>query len=223
MIKAVIFDMDGTVIDSIKAHSHATTWVIDLISKDLGYKKPSGYENFVAEYFGLDYRTIIKNYVFPAISDKDNRKYEKKRNRYLLKHNMSYIKRFKGANSLFKFLRNNKIKIAIASSSSKKEIGAFAKKVLLLKYVNKIVGREEVEHAKPDPEMILLACRKLKTSIKNVVYVGDSKYDAISCSRIKVPFMGVATGQLNIKQLKRYTKNSFNDLFEVKKYLDSKI
>ncbi|MDD5417397.1 MAG: HAD family phosphatase [Candidatus Nanoarchaeia archaeon] len=220
-MKAVVFDMDGTLVDSIEAHSRATTYVIEKISKELGYQKPKGYDRVIYRCFGKDYRTIIKEHVFPEISNIDNKKYEKLRNRHLIKHNLSYIKKLRGAKSVLKYLNKMEIKTAVASSSSRAEIDAFLKKTMLKKYIHKIIGRDEVEHAKPSPDMILLACRKLYTSPEDAVYVGDSEYDAVACRKASIRFIAVTTGQLSALKARTYTKDVFENLFQVKNYFKS--
>lgn len=88
----------------------------------------------------------------------------------------------------------------------------------LLEYFNVIIGRQEVEHPKPDPEPILKACEKLALiPNQNIYMIGDTKLDLIAANRAKVSSVGVLCGYGVAKELSHYSPNVvFNALEAIK-------
>lgn len=167
-MKAVLFDMDGVLIDSEMFYMKGT---YDWISK-------KGFNGKLEDTFrligtnmegtyNLLYEMLNKKYTISEIEE-ENRK-------YFLEHPIDYkaiLNPF--VKEILIFLKEHKIKIAVCSSSPKKTIEKALKECEILEYFDFIVSSDEVEKSKPDPDVYLKACEVLKVSKEDAFVIEDS-------------------------------------------------
>lgn len=169
-IKAVLFDMDGLMIDteslsteafinSAKAQGYNMTKEETL--KVLGFTKASIYQFWIDYFQGTnvdgkklvdDHYEYIENVLYTVGPEK-----------------MPYVE------ELLKYLRENNYKIAVASSSDTADIKNNLEKTKLEKYIDEIASGAEVENGKPAPDVFLLAAERLDVDPKNCLILEDSK------------------------------------------------
>ena len=169
-IKAVLFDMDGLMIDteslsteafinSAKAQGYNMTKEETL--KVLGFTKASIYQFWIDYFQGTnvdgkklvdDHYEYIENVLYTVGPEK-----------------MPYVE------ELLKYLRENNYKIAVASSSDTADIKNNLEKTKLEKYIDEIASGAEVENGKPAPDVFLLAAKRLGVDPKDCLILEDSK------------------------------------------------
>lgn len=169
-IKAVLFDMDGLMIDteslsteafinSAKAQGYNMTKEETL--KVLGFTKASIYQFWIDYFQGTnvdgkklvdDHYEYIENVLYTVGPEK-----------------MPYVE------ELLKYLRENNYKIAVASSSDTADIKNNLEKTKLEKYIDEIASGVEVENGKPAPDVFLLAAERLDVDPKDCLILEDSK------------------------------------------------
>ena len=129
----------------------------------------------------------------------------------------------KGANELIKFLNDNNIKKAIASSSIKKKVDLYLEKTNLKKEFDYIICGDEVKHPKPYPDLYNNACNYFDADKNNVIILEDSKNGLLSAKnaniekRFYVPDLLLLTEE----DEKELAYKKFNDLIEVKNYIEN--
>lgn len=169
-IKAVLFDMDGLMIDteslsteafinSAKAQGYNMTKEETL--KVLGFTKANIYQFWIDYFQGTnvdgkklvdDHYEYIENVLYTVGPKK-----------------MPYVE------ELLKYLRENNYKIAVASSSDTADIKNNLEKTKLEKYIDEIASGAEVENGKPAPDVFLLAAERLGVDAKDCLILEDSK------------------------------------------------
>lgn len=169
-IKAVLFDMDGLMVDteslsteafinSAKAQGYNMTKEETL--KVLGFTKANIYQFWIDYFQGTnvdgkklvdDHYEYIENVLYTVGPEK-----------------MPYVE------ELLKYLRENNYKIAVASSSDTADIKNNLEKTKLEKYIDEIAGGAEVENGKPAPDVFLLAAKRLGVDPKDCLILEDSK------------------------------------------------
>lgn len=169
-IKAVLFDMDGLMVDteslsteafinSAKAQGYNMTKEETL--KVLGFTKANIYQFWIDYFQGInvdgkklvdDHYEYIENVLYTVGPEK-----------------MPYVE------ELLKYLRENNYKIAVASSSDTADIKNNLEKTKLEKYIDKIASGAEVENGKPAPDVFLLAAKRLGVDPKDCLILEDSK------------------------------------------------
>ncbi len=169
-IKAVLFDMDGLMVDteslsteafinSAKAQGYNMTKEETL--KVLGFTKANIYQFWIDYFQGTnvdgkklvdDHYEYIENVLYTVGPEK-----------------MPYVE------ELLKYLRENNYKIAVASSSDTADIKNNLEKTKLEKYIDDIASGAEVENGKPAPDVFLLAAKRLGVDAKDCLILEDSK------------------------------------------------
>ena len=89
----------------------------------------------------------------------------------------------------------------------------------VMQHFDVLIGREDVEHPKPHPEPILKALEKLGCTDESVWMIGDTKLDLLSAKDAHVQSIGVLSGYDTEETLQKYTNIIFRDTLEAVAYL----
>lgn len=220
MLRAFIFDMDGTLVDSIPAHIYAAIEAGRLC----GFNFTS--EDYLREV-GKSFEDIVL-----SISKKKgiSISYDCVKKMRLLKDKLfttkyvNEVKLLPGALDILKLLKSHGYKLALASASSSKEVNAILDKFELHKFFDVVISKDMVSKAKPDPEIFLKAVSLLNEKPSNAAVFEDSDYGIIAAKKGGFIAYGVLTGKCSKEQLERAGADRiFNDLVEATKYIKSNL
>jgi beta-phosphoglucomutase len=171
MKKAFIFDLDGVIVDTAKFHYLA--W--KELANDLGFdfsEKQNEMLKGVSRSKSLEILLEIGNLSLTQ-EQKEKLMFEKNQ-RYLSSvESLGASEILPGIKDLILFLKSKNIRVALGSAS--KNAIPLLKSLELFEFFDAIVDGNDVTHAKPDPEVFLLAAEKLRVSPENCVVVEDSQ------------------------------------------------
>jgi len=174
-VRGVIFDMDGTLLDTVRLVSAA--WEFAL--RSLGHRvDPSEIERFV----GLPASKIAEAFVGPS-SPSSLMELTNLRSRYLEEH-AGEVRAFPEVPEVLAELRSLGIRMAVATSLPSSIARLFLDSARLLQLMDAVVGGDCVERGKPEPDMFLEAAARISLSPREVVVVGDRDYDIIPARRM---------------------------------------
>ncbi|MEM5828217.1 MAG: HAD-IA family hydrolase [Candidatus Aenigmatarchaeota archaeon] len=196
-----VFDLDGTIVDSVELHAQAFKYAV----KKLGYRNYQELYRKFKKYVGLSLEDIIK-VILSGISKKEIERIRYLKDYFFYK-NIKKIKPKKRVIKIVKKLKNKGFKIAIFSSSPKKLVRRVLKTLKLEENFDYIVAKEDVKNHKPNPEGLYKIMKHFKT--RNIVFVGDSKFDELAAKRAKIRFINVR--DLSLKNIKVYLENILYD------------
>jgi phosphoglycolate phosphatase len=173
--EAIVFDLDGTVLDTIEDLCDAVNYAMDkynlsnitiaqtksylgwgirhLVFKAIGYER-SDFEEILS-CFKNKYDEICDNKTRP----------------------------FDGIYELLSYCKENNIKCAIASNKIQSAVDILCEK-WFGKYMSIFVGEGDGRLRKPEPDIVNHACKLLEVNPKNILYVGDSEVDITTVSNI---------------------------------------
>ncbi|MBU3905003.1 MAG: HAD family hydrolase [Nanoarchaeota archaeon] len=205
-IKAVIFDIDGSLIDSQAAVYYLFKDALRKFEEDGQTKKSE-----ILELTGSSSKVWIKK-LAPKIK-KD--KLEKMRRWVVFQYAENYLRKhatpMSYSTQVLKELKKNKIKLAIATNQTKKQ-AIVSLKVIKFDKFNTIVTADKVKNPKPDPEMLKLVLKRLRIKKDEIIFVGDSDSDVKAGKAI-----GIKTYILEHSYNKNLKANKIKSLKEVLK------
>lgn len=164
LIKAVLFDMDGTLLDSEGLSSEATDYGVHTITG----RHLTDEEN--RSLTGKPVRKILAEW-FP---EKSNSIFETGVEYYRTRINK--IAPFPGIEDMLHNLAT-RYRMAIVTSTHREQAIEILSSVGILDYFEFVVGQDDTVMNKPDPEPVLLALSRLNVSKEECIFVGDQPYD----------------------------------------------
>jgi len=206
MIKSIIFDMDGTLLDS----SLAMTISVNHVRNSYGLKPiEKEYLEFIINEPCVD--LPMKLYDIKEYTAEHKDRFAK---HYLANANL-HVKPYDGAYELLESLHVKGYKLSIATNAS----DFFARNMLegqdMLKFFSHIVGANNVEKNKPDPDMLQYISKLSKIPLENSLLVGDSIKDEGAAQNANIDFLFASWGYGKSSD---FTK-SFNNMAELNEYL----
>ncbi|RGC44129.1 HAD family hydrolase [Absiella sp. AM29-15] len=169
MKKAVIFDMDGLMIDSERVTYEEYKRKLDLL----------GYHDFTEDLYkqclGKNKQGICQVFLDHYGNDFPMQEVWDDVHIWIDERLKQQVPKKKGLDVLLLWLKQHQIKTIVATSSSRQRVDEILKNADILPYIDDSICGDEVTHGKPDPEIFLKACEKAGVSIKDAIVLEDSE------------------------------------------------
>lgn len=191
---AVIFDMDGVLIDSVGTNWRVYNQVLKKYGIQLGDKD-------LKSYIG----STLKNQIMRINADyKLNINYESFEKEVMPLRQIAFetITAMPGAKSLLQQLSKHKIPLAVATSSPRAILEDRLGRTELISFFSEFVTEEDVRHPKPDPEAYIKAAQKLGISTSSCVVIEDAPSGIESAHSAGMKCCAVMTAYTNRDDLK---------------------
>lgn len=187
-MKALIFDLDGTLVDTV--YPHTLAW-----QKTLAEAGMVCTASDIHRGIGMSGSLLVKSLARKQGRNISDARIEKLGDRHAqLFHELApTCNPLPGAVALLAFLTKSKIRHGIATSGKPDEIKG-ALKVLSLTRATLVVDGGMVQKAKPEPDLFLLCQQKLKVKPHDCVVVGDAAWDIHAARRSSILSVGLLSG-----------------------------
>jgi pyrophosphatase PpaX len=185
--ETVLFDLDGTLIDSgaiiVASMKHAATTVLGREIPESELAAAVGGPGLIAQMRALDAARVDELVaVYTA-------------------HNETLhdgLEAYRGIEDVLEALHAGRRKLGIVTAKRRATVRlAFEVLPQLERYFGVVVGSDDTERHKPDPEPILLALERLRAEPRTAVYVGDSPFDIRAAKAAGVAAVGVTWGGIH--------------------------
>lgn len=190
-VRAMIFDMDGTLLDSETVSGYAVNY---------GYRKVLGRDITPEERKQLLGRPV-KKVLSQWYPEKGDEIYDTGRRYY--ESNFSSIAPYHGITEVISTL-SERCRLAVVTSSHRYDAEKLLSMTGLKKYFEFYIGQEDSEHQKPDPEPVILATTKLGIEPCETMFIGDQPYDIMAAHAAGVRSVASTWGAGEEEVLKRY-------------------
>jgi beta-phosphoglucomutase len=189
-LKAVIFDMDGTMIDN--GYYHRKAWSEFIKKHDLSKVDITDHE-FKQHFSGRKNDSILELLFNRKLTEEELDKHGEDKETLYRKLYAPHIKEVKGLTAIVNRLKKSGIKVAIATTSPKKNREFVLEKLSLTKAFPVIVGSEHVLHGKPDPEIYIKTAKKLKVDSKECLVFEDTPVGIEAAKNAGMRVIGILT------------------------------
>lgn len=185
-LAAIVFDMDGVLLDSEPLHFEALGAVL---GRDDVHLSSEENEAFIGATAEATFSTLISRYALP----RSMAEYIDLYDAAVLKVLADPRPPAPGVTDLLAAARGLDMRLALASSSRRLWIDATLRSLELSRAFDVVVSGDDVAHGKPEPEIYLLAAKRLGVAPERCLAIEDSPNGVLSAHRAGMTVIGVRT------------------------------
>jgi HAD superfamily hydrolase (TIGR01509 family) len=197
MIDTVIFDIDGTIVDSFDLHAKAWQRTFAKVGKNILLEA-------VRSQIGKGADQLLRVYFSTQELEQFGEAMEIYRGELFKKEYLPKVKGFPKVRELFERIKQDKKQIALASSAKKDELKRYKEIAQIDDLIEGETSSDDVERSKPCPDIFDAALQQLgNIAPGKVIVVGDTPYDAQAAAKANVNSVGLLCGGWTQPQLSR--------------------
>jgi HAD superfamily hydrolase (TIGR01549 family) len=196
MIKAVIFDIDGTLVDSVDLHAQAWKEAFKHFGKDIPYED-------VRHQIGKGGDQLMPVFFSKEELKEFGEEMEKYRGQLFKRDFLPKVRPFPKVRELFQRIISDGLRIALASSAKEEELKEYKKIAHIEDLVEEETSADDAHKSKPHPDIFEAALERLgDIEPDEAIVVGDTPYDAQAAGKINLRTIGVLCGGFPEAELK---------------------
>jgi phosphoglycolate phosphatase-like HAD superfamily hydrolase/pimeloyl-ACP methyl ester carboxylesterase len=193
--RAIIFDIDGTLVDSVDLHAEAWQEALRDFGHDIEF-------DVIRHQIGKGGDQLMPALLSKAEIAAHGEALEQHRSTLFKARYLSRVVAFPQVRTLFERLRADGKRIVLASSAKKDEIAVYKKIAGITDLVETEVSGDDVSKSKPHGDIFAVAIKKLANlGIGDIIAVGDTPYDAAAAAKAGIRTVGVLCGGFPKKEL----------------------
>ena len=195
MIKAVLFDVDGTLVDSNDAH--AAAWVKAFSEFNIAVDPVK-----VRRCIGMGGDKLLPTVIGTMEDSLLGSKVAERRGEIFKEEFLPQLKPFTGADRLVAAVKERGLTAVAASSAKKDELRALLKIAGVDSLMDGATSSDDAEESKPDPDIIVAALRRANAAPADAIMIGDTPYDVEAALRAGVRVIAFRCGGWGDEDLK---------------------
>jgi HAD superfamily hydrolase (TIGR01509 family) len=184
--EAVLFDIDGTLVDSNDAHAHAWVEALAAGGRHVDFAR-------VRPLIGMGSDKLLPRLGVDPESQEGKAVIRRRReifNRVYLPN----LQPTRGAHELVESLFNEGLTLVVATSAERSEVGDLLEVAHVSEFFKARTSSSDAEQSKPDPDIIHAALGECECDARNAIMVGDTPYDVEAASRAGVRIVALRSG-----------------------------
>jgi HAD superfamily hydrolase (TIGR01509 family) len=195
VLKGVIFDIDGTLVDSNDAHAHS--WVETFA--EAGYSVPF---EVVRPLIGMGADKLLPKTIGIKHDSEEGKKLTKRRSEIFREKYLPRLRPLPGARDLVLRVRKDGLKAIVATSAKDEELNGLLKAAGVEDLMEEKATASDAKRSKPDPDIVEAAVEESGISPKHLVMIGDTPYDVEAATRADVRAIAFRSGGWDDASLK---------------------
>jgi HAD superfamily hydrolase (TIGR01549 family) len=197
MLKAVIFDIDGTLLDSVDVH--AECWVRTFAH----FGVETDFAN-VRSHIGEGGDRLMPAFLGEATSDARQDEIQQYRTDLFKREYLSEIRAFPKVRDLLERIRADGRRIVLASSCTREEIGRYKELAGISDLVDCEVTADDARSSKPAPDIFLTAVERIAPiTAAQALVIGDTRYDGQAARKAGILFVALLCGGSPERELRK--------------------
>lgn len=187
MLGGIIFDVDGTLLESNDAH--AESWVE--IFSEAGYDVPF---DVVRPLIGMGGDKLLPKTIGVEADTPEGKRLGRMRWRLFKERYLPALRPFDGARALVQRIRNDGLATIIATSAENEELHELLKAAEVSDLMEEKATSTDAARSKPDPDIVRSAVEKSGLPASRLLMIGDTPYDVEAATKAGVPIIAFRSG-----------------------------
>jgi len=187
VIRAAIFDLDGTLVDSNDLHAEAWQEAFRHFGKEIPFRE-------LRQQIGKGGDQYLPVFLSPAEMQTFGEELNTFRSGLFKKKYLQRVQAFPKVRELFEQVRAGSKRIALASSGNADEIEHYVELAHIGDLIDARTTKTEVRHSKPEPDVFLETLRQLQLSAEEAIVIGDTPFDVQTAKKSQMQTIALLCG-----------------------------
>jgi HAD superfamily hydrolase (TIGR01549 family) len=188
MPQAVIFDVDGTIVDSVDLHAEAWKVAFEKFGKAFPFHE-------IRRQIGKGSDQLLPVFLSQQELDRFGEDLDDHRSQLFKKEYLPRVQGFARVRELFQRIKKDGKQIVLASSAKSDELEAYKKIARVDDLIESETSSDDAEKSKPYPDIFQAALARLKdVAPENAIVIGDTPYDAQAATKANLKTIGLLCG-----------------------------
>ena len=195
MIRAAIFDLDGTLVDSNDLHTEAWQETFRHFGKEIPYRD-------LRQQIGKGGDQYLPVFLSELEQRQIGPEVEKFRADLFKEKYLDRVRPFPKVRELLQRVRADNKRLALASSGNESEIEHYVKLAEIGELIDSQTTKSDVKNSKPRPDVFVGALRLLRVTPEEAIVIGDTPYDVSAAKKIGLPTIALLGGGFSEDELR---------------------
>lgn len=187
MIRAAIFDLDGTLVDSNDLHAEAWQEAFRHFGKEIAYRD-------LRQQIGKGGDQYLPVFLNPVELQQFGEELNEFRSALFKKKYLERVQAFPKVRDLFERIRADGNKVALASSGNADEVEHYVALAKIGDLIDARTTKSEVRHSKPEPDVFLEVLNQLRLPADEAIVIGDTPYDVQAAKKSQMQTIALLCG-----------------------------
>lgn len=184
---AVILDVDGTLIASNDAHARAYVEAARELGREMSFEE-------TRRAIGMGGDKLLPRVAGIEEESEEGERLTARKKEIFSERYLPGLQPTPGARALLHRLRDDAVKLVVASSASEDELGPLLERAGVRDLIQGSTSSDDAEESKPDPDIVQAALRDAGIPADRVVMLGDTPYDVEAATRAGVRIIALRSG-----------------------------
>jgi HAD superfamily hydrolase (TIGR01509 family) len=187
MYRAVIFDVDGTLVDSNDAHAEAWVKALAEHGRRVEFSR-------VRPLIGMGGDKLLPKIAGVDVESSEGKAIDASRREIFERDFLPRIQPTRGAQQLLEWLRDERMALVVASSAQASELEGLLRIAGADKLMDSATSSDDAERSKPDPDIVQAALDGTGCPKSEVMMIGDTPYDIEAARRAGIDIIALRCG-----------------------------